>query len=173
MQHGTPVLRILPAIFFSAMWVCSAEPSNAQTVKQGKKVELSQSAASGCDASLWNHVYNPKRLDQLAPCISVTGVITESSADPDGDQHFLLKLDPGQEKLVNKRNLKKKGGDVVLEIVCANPTTMKKVKSACAGYRNPIAIPAVGTHVRATGTYVIDSHNGWAEIHPVSKLQAM
>jgi len=173
MQHGTPVLRILPAIFFSAMWVCSAEHSSAQTIKQGKKVELSQFAASGCDASLWNHVYNPKRLNQLAPCISVTGVITESSADPDGDQHFLLKLDPGQEKLANKRNRKKKGGDIVLEIVCANPTTMKKVKSACAGYRNPIAIPAVGTHVRATGTYVIDSHNGWAEIHPVSKLQAM
>ncbi len=48
----------------------------------------------------------------------MTGVIDESSADPDGDQHFLLKLDPGQGKLVNKRNSKKKGGDLVLEIVC-------------------------------------------------------
>src|SRR5258705_8235456 len=100
MQHSTPAIRILPAIFVCALWVCSVEPSNGQTVKQGKKVELSHFAASGCDASLWNHVYNPTRLNQLAPCISVTGVITESSADPDGDQHFLLKLDPGQEKLV-------------------------------------------------------------------------
>ena len=48
----------------------------------------------------------------------MTGVIDESSADPDGDQHFLLKLDPGQGKLVNKRNSKKKGGDLVLEIEC-------------------------------------------------------
>ncbi len=173
MQLSTPAIRILPIILFSALWVCSAERSNAQSMKQKTKVDLSQFAASGCDASLWNHVYNPKRLTRLSPCLSVTGVITESSADADGDQHFLLKLDPGQDKLVNKRNRKKKGGDIVLEIVCANPTTMKKVKSACAGYTNPIAVPAVGAHVRATGSYVIDSHNGWAEIHPVSKLQAM
>jgi len=103
--------------------------------------------------------------------LSVTGVIDESDADPDGDQHFLLKLDPGQDSLVNKRNAKKKGGDIVLEIVCANPTKMKKVKSACTGYTNPIAIPSVGKHVTATGTYVLDTHNGWVEIHPVSRLE--
>ncbi len=173
MQQKAPAIRIVSVILFSTLWACLAEQSNAQSVKQGTKGDLSQYAASGCDASLWNHVYNPKRLNQLAPCLAVTGVITESSADADGDQHFLLRLDPGQDSLVNKRNRKKKGGDIVLEIVCANPTTMKKVKSACAGYTNRIPIAAVGAHVRATGTYVIDSHNGWAEIHPVSKLQAM
>ena len=107
------------------------------------------------------------------PCLSVIGVIEESSVDADGDQHFLLRLDPGQDTLLNKRNAKKKGGDIVLEIVCANPTTMKKARSACAGYTNRVPVPAVGTHVRATGTYVIDTHNGWVEIHPVSKLQKM
>jgi hypothetical protein len=135
-------------------------------------VGASQSAATGCDASLWNHVYNPKRLQQVTPCMSVTGTITESNVEPDGDQHLLLKVDPGQGKLTNKRNVKKKGGDLVIEIVCANPTSMKKVKSACAGYTNRIAIPSVGAHVRVTGTYVIDTHNGWAEIHPVSKFEA-
>jgi hypothetical protein len=50
---------------------------------------------------------------------------------------------------------------------------MKKAKSACKGYTNRIPIAPVGAHVRATGTYVIDSHNGWAEIHPVSKLEVM
>jgi hypothetical protein len=139
----------------------------------GVQGDLSQSAASGCDASLWDHVYNPTRLQQLAPCVSVTGTIDESDVDADGDQHFLLKLDPGQDALANKRNQKKKQGDLVLEIVCANPTKMKKAKSACAGYTNPISIPSVGAHVRATGTFVIDSHNGWAEIHPVSKLQGI
>jgi hypothetical protein len=104
--------------------------------------------------------------------VSVTGVITESNVESDGDQHFLLTLDPGQGNLTNKRNAKKKGGGLVLEIICANPSSMKKVKSACAGYTNSIPMPAVGTHVRATGTYVIDSHNGWAEIHPVSKFEA-
>ena len=173
MQRSAPAIRIPSLILCSAIWVLSAGQSNAQSLKRGSKLEVFQSAASGCDASLWNHVYNPKRLRQVSACLTVTGVITESSADDDGDQHFLLKLDPGQDNLVNKRNRKKKGGDIVLEIVCANPTTMKKARSACAGYTNPIAIPAVGAHVRATGTYVIDSHNGWAEIHPVSKIQAM
>jgi hypothetical protein len=168
-----PVQSRTVAILLSALCACSGEKSNTQNAEQAAKVEVSQAGASGCDASLWTHVYNPTRLQQLAPCISVTGVIDESNADADGDQHFLLKLDPGQDALVNKRNNKKKSGDIVLEIVCANPTAMKKVKSACTGYTNPIAIPAVGAHVRATGSYVIDSHNGWAEIHPVSKLEAM
>lgn len=137
----------------------------------GSAQNAPQSPAATCDASLWNHVYNPARLQQLAPCLAVTGVIDESDVDADGDQHFLLRLDAGQESLVNKRNAKKKGGELVLEIVCANPTKMKKARSACANYSNPIPIPPVGAHVRVTGTYVIDTHNGWAEIHPVSSVQ--
>jgi len=176
---------VVSTILLSAICACSGDKSYAGSAKADANVDSSPNAAaspgvnaspataSGCDASLWSHVYNPKRLQQVTSCASVTGVITESSADADGDQHFLLKLDPGQDQLVNKRNTKKKGGDLVLEIVCANPTSMKKVKSACAGYSNPISIPSVGAHVRATGTYVIDSHNGWAEIHPVSKFEAL
>ena len=171
MQQSAPARRLVSIILLSAFCACSLEKSNAQSVRQDQKSDVSQPAATGCDASLWDHVYSPARLHQLAPCVSVTGVVEESSVEADGDQHFLLRLDPGQDTLLNKRNQKKKGGDIVLEIVCANPTTMKKAKSACAGYTNPIRIPAVGAHVRATGTYVLDSHNGWVEIHPVSKLQ--
>ena len=161
---------MITLFFVSVFSACSGEKTNTLSAKQFGTAEVSQSAATGCDASLWDHVYSPKRLQQLMPCLSVTGIIDESSVDEDGDQHFLLRLDPGQDTLVNKRNAKKKGGDIVLEIVCANPTTMKKPKSACAGYTNRVPIPAVGAHVRATGTYVIDTHNGWAEIHPVSKF---
>ena len=173
MQRNRLKTLSFSTILLSAVFLCTGEKSYAQSPKHGAKVDASQSAGAGCDASLWTRVYNPKRLQQLQSCVSVTGVINESNVEPDGDQHFLLKLDPGQGKLVNKRNNKKKGGDLVLEIVCANPTSMKKVKSACTGYTNPIPIPAVGAHVRATGTYVIDSHNGWAEIHPVSKLETI
>ena len=180
------MIRPLSIVLLSALFACSAEKSNTQSATQANQPEVSQftasqpavsqpavskPAAGDCDASLWDHVYSPKRLVALAPCLSVTGIIEESSVDDDGDQHMLLKLGPGQDSLVNKRNAKKKGGDIVLEIVCANPTKMKKPKKACTGYTNRIPIPAVGTHVRATGTYVIDSHNGWAEIHPISKLQ--
>ncbi|HUR00102.1 MAG TPA: hypothetical protein VM166_11655, partial [Gemmatimonadaceae bacterium] len=102
-----------------------------------------------------------------------TGTVTVSLADDDGDQHFLLMLDRGQENLLTKRNEKKKSGFLVVEIVCANPVKLKKVKSACAGYTNPIPLPSVGEHVRVTGTHVIDSHNGWAEIHPVSRIEKL
>jgi hypothetical protein len=173
MHKNVRVTHIVSLCLLSTLCACSGEKANTQSVKQANYTEASQPAATGCDASLWNHVYNPGRLQQLASCVSVTGTIDESSVDADGDQHFLLKLDPGQDTLVNKRNDKKKSGDIVLEIVCANPTTMKKAKSACAGYTNPVGIQPVGAHVRATGTYVLDSHNGWVEIHPVSKLEKM
>lgn len=126
-----------------------------------------------CDASLWSRVYSPKRLVVVNACIEATGVIVESDANEDGDQHFLLKLDPGQDRLLSKRNVKKKGGALVIEIVCANPAKPKKAKKACAGYTNPIAIPAIGAHVRVSGSYVTDTHNNWMEIHPVSKVELM
>ena len=176
---------VISSILLPAVCACSAASSDKQSTSSNEQQlatnapvapatsngDASAAAATGCDASLWNHVYNPSRLQQLASCISATGIVAESAVDPDGDQHFLLKLDPGQDALVNKRNDKKKTGDLVVEIVCANPTSMKKAKRACEGYTNPIAIPAVGAHVRVTGTHVMDSHNGWTEIHPVSKLE--
>ena len=124
-----------------------------------------------CDKSIWSHVYNPSRLTIVKRCISVTGTVTESSRDDDGDQHFLVKLDAGQDRLLKKRNMSKKGGNLVAEIVCANKVKLKKAKPACSGYSNPVTLPAVGSHVTVTGTYVIDTHNGWAEIHPVSRVQ--
>jgi hypothetical protein len=129
--------------------------------------------ASPCDASLWKRVYNPTRLTQVKACIVATGIIEESNVDPDGDQHFLMKLDAGESGLLNKRNLKKKKGDLVVEIVCANPVKLKKVAATCLGYKNTIPIPRVGAHVRVTGTYVVDGHNGWTEIHPVSRIEAV
>jgi hypothetical protein len=126
--------------------------------------------AQTCDASLWKRVYNPTRLTKVNACITATGTITESSADPDGDQHFLLKLDKGQKALLNKRNKKKKDESLVVEIVCANPVRLRKVKGICDGYRNSVMIPPVGAHVKVTGSYVIDTHNGWAEIHPASGI---
>jgi hypothetical protein len=133
--------------------------------------DLSRFAATGCDATLWNRVYNPTRLEKLADCVKATGTVEESLVDPDGDQHFLLKLDAGQEALVNAVNTKKRKGDLVVEIVCANPVTLPKVKETCSGYANRIPLPSVGAHYVVLGSYVIDTHNGWAEIHPASSVQ--
>ena len=118
-------------------------------------------------------MYTPDRLQKLNPCIAVTGTVAASLADEDGDQHCLLMLDSGQENLLTKRNQTKKSGYIIVEIVCANPAKFQEAQSACAGYTNRIALPTVGAHVRVTGTYVIDSHNDWAEIHPVTRIEKL
>jgi hypothetical protein len=128
-------------------------------------------AANDCNPALWDHVYDPERLEVIDKCKVVTGVIEEQDQNEDGDTHMLLKLDAGQEGLVNKRNLKKKSGDLVVEVVCANAVSDKKAKEACTNYSNAIPLPKVGDHVTVTGSYVNDSHNGWLEIHPVSAIQ--
>ncbi len=126
-----------------------------------------------CDTLLWKYVYNRERLQVTDICKTVTGVIEESSANEDGDQHMLLKLDAGQEDLLTKKNTKKKQGDLVIEAVCANKTTLGKVGNTCNGYINKIQIPKLGEHVKVTGSLVIDSHNGWAEIHPITKIEIL
>src|SRR5229473_584076 len=98
MNHNVRVTRFVSLFVVSALCACSGEKSNTQSVNNVSAAEVSQSAATGCDASLWAHVYSPKRLQQVAPCISVTGIIEESNVDEDGDQHFLLKLDQGQDQ---------------------------------------------------------------------------
>ncbi len=171
MIHFTPdSVRATCAFAVVVILSCFPTRSEGQSAKHGKQPSASSVATSGCDDALWTRVYNPKRLEKIAKCVTVKGIVALSAPDDDGDQHFLLKLDPGQQGLLNKRNIKKKEGYLVVEIVCANPISVKKAKASCRGYTNRISIPAVGSHVAVTGSYVIDSHNGWAEIHPVSKV---
>jgi hypothetical protein len=127
---------------------------------------------SSCDPSLWKHVYNPSRLQVLDHCKVVTGVVGEMAADDDGDEHMLLKLDAGQDSLVNKKNVKKKQGALVIEVVCAANAILPAAAESCKGYRTSIGLPKVGQHVQVSNSYVIDTHNGWAEIHPVSRIVA-
>lgn len=177
------VVQILPA-FLSLAILFSCQAKKGGKHKKKDKVEQTtltsetqnlndNNSATDCDTSLWKYVYNPDRLEVIAKCKTVTGVIEESSADADGDQHMLLKLDNGQEDLLTKKNRKKKQGDLVIEAVCANKTTLKKVGNTCQGYINKIQIPKLGDHVKVTGSLVIDSHNGWAEIHPITKIEVL
>jgi hypothetical protein len=134
--------------------------------------DLANAISTNCDSSIWKYVYDPERLDVIEKCVTVTGIVEESSADEDGDQHMLLKLDQGQESLINKKNQKEKNGYLVIEAVCVNKTSLPKVGGTCKGYVNHIKLPKVGDHVKVTGSYVIDTHNGWAEIHPITKIEA-
>jgi len=130
-----------------------------------------QQSNKNCDEKIWNFVYEPKRLEVLDKCKTVTGTIVERNADADGDEHMLLKLDAGQENLLKKNNFTKKDGNLVIEAVCINHITRKIAKGICKGYVNLVKLPNVGDHVRVTGSYVLDSHNGWTEIHPISKVE--
>ena len=130
-----------------------------------------QKDSKNCDKKLWNFVWEPKRLQVLDKCKTVTGIIVERNADSDGDEHMLLKLDPGQEKLLRKKNYSKKGGNLVIEAICINHITRKIAKGICNGYINQVQLPRIGDHVKVTGSYVIDTHNGWSEIHPITKVE--
>lgn len=165
-------------LFSTVLLSCSAQKHKKHRKKDADTPSTSIKTASNssggnCDTTVWKYVYNPGRLQVIEMCKTVTGVIEESSANKDGDQHMLIKLDKGQETLLTKRNIQKKQGDLVLEAVCANNVSQKKVGNTCSGYVNKIKIPAVGAHVKVTGSYVIDSHNGWAEIHPITKIELL
>jgi len=174
-----PILIIL-----SGLLVSSCETKKEKKHKKKDKEEQTTSTdqtqnvqdnntSIDCDTSFWKYVYNPERLEVIDKCKTVAGVIEESSADEDGDQHMLLKLDNGQEELLTKKNTKKKQGDLVIEAVCANKPKLNKVGNTCNGYINKIQIPKLGEHVKVTGSLVIDSHNGWAEIHPITKIEIL
>lgn len=118
-----------------------------------------------------SHVYSPDRLRLLSPCVTVSGVIDAIRTERDGDLHVLLRLDPGQSRFLNAENALEEG-DLVLEPVCVNRPTQADAVSACSGYTNPLTIPAVGSHVSATGAWVLDLDHEWLEIHPVASFGA-
>ncbi len=100
-----------------------------------------------CDESLWSHVYAgifhtaKDRLQVIDPCKTVTGTIVFAGGEPDADIHIRLKLNPGQESLLNGKNKAPlssgQGGFLVVEPICQkNPTQADTVKEkVCDGFR--------------------------------------
>ncbi len=127
-------------------------------------------SSSACDATLWNHVYHPQRLNILDACKTVTGVIESVKVEPDGDYHIRLRLDSPFSQLVNQENIDKQHGDLILEPICEHAVTQTDAVSACSGFAGTIAPPTVGSHVKVTGSYVLDTEHGWMEIHPVTSI---
>ena len=138
-----------------------------------------------CDATISTHVYHPNRLIVKQECIEVTGTIADATAhqshhqadgtrhEKDGDTHGWLKLDTGQENLLNDGNKSDEDGNLVFEIICRFPIspTAPDAKAACQGYTDNITIPPIGSHVRIVGRYVQDTfHAKWMEIHPVTNI---
>jgi hypothetical protein len=126
------------------------------------------------DQSLWNHIYNPARLQVVDTCKSVIGVIESKRVEKDGDYHIRVKLDPQFSNLINSANIKNQFGDLVVEPICVNKVTQADAISACQNFRQNISIPPISSHVNITGSYVLDKeHGNWAEIHPVTSITIM
>jgi hypothetical protein len=140
-------------------------------VLSSSTMTIAASAAQVCDQLLWNHVYIPERLKVVNPCISVTGVIESIKSEPDGDYHIRVKLDQQYSNMTNISNRIFQHGDIVVEAICAHETSESDATAACASFHQDLSIPAIGTHVRVTGSYVLDRlHFNWAEIHPVTAI---
>lgn len=123
-----------------------------------------------CDTNLWQHIYKSARLRVLEECKAVTGIVIWVHPEPDGDYHIRLKLDTGQESLLNTRNIEKQYGCLVLEIICARKVIQKDAASSCAGFINNVQIPQKGEHIKVIGSYVLDIEHGWNELHPVTSI---
>lgn len=146
--------------------------------------EVSQAATAPLSLrELWGHVYNPTRLKIHLGRIAAVGTIVDAThgrrkdgvrKEADGDCHGWLKLDSGQEELLNAGNKSDEEGNLVFEIVCMFPVTQADAKKSCHGYTNAIRVPRVGTHVRMIGSWVQDdNHAKWNEIHPVESIEVL
>jgi hypothetical protein len=158
----------------SPPFAAESSNNNNNNINPAPSLNTSQStpAKDGkCDQSLWNHVYNPTRLQVVAPCKSVLGVIESKRVEKDGDYHIRVKLDPPFSNLINSANMKNQFGDLVVEPICVNRVTQADAISACQNFHQNISIPPISSHVNITGSYVLDKeHGNWAEIHPVTSI---
>lgn len=144
--------------------------------------QVNVTAKAPCDASLLAHVYHPKRLVVKQACISVTGTLVDASHgrqkdgcrhEADGDCHTWLKLDPGEDGLLNDKNLSNEAGNLVIEPICRYSVTQADAVEACKDWKQPLALPPPGSHMRVTGAYVLDTAHGHMEIHPISAIEVL
>jgi hypothetical protein len=128
-----------------------------------------------CNSSLWKHVYHPERFIKYG-CRTVTGVVALIRPhEKDGDFHVCLKLDKGQPRYLNQKNMDHQRGCLVLEIICISPVTQQDAIRPCKKCPQPVKCPKKGDHIKVTGTFVTDTDggHGWNEIHPVSTIEKL
>jgi len=110
--------------------------------------------SGGCPSSsrVLRGVYHPERLTVLSACQRATGVVTIVRAEPDGDLHFDVRLDPSYRSLLRSGNAKQHG-DLVIEFMPRD-----------GGH---LPAPSVGDRVSLVGAWVDDTDHNWNELHPV------
>ncbi|HWN99753.1 MAG TPA: hypothetical protein VNS63_10830 [Blastocatellia bacterium] len=144
----------------------------AAVVSPEIKAAAHAAAATGCDNSLWQHVYHPARLQVVEKCIEVTGTIHHLKKEADGDDHIQVKVDPPFDKLLNARNISVQAACLVVEPVCESAVTQTDAVAACKDFHSPVRLPGVDQHVKIRGSFILDTeaNHGWTEIHPVTSI---
>jgi hypothetical protein len=166
----------------------------AATDPGGNSVQQSPPMPPGCrGGDPLAGVHHPGRIEVVKNCVAVTGTVVWARAFADGDYKFNLRLDPGDEHLLNDHNRRDQGGALVCEIIPADQpgcTPGERVKvplgifqrieewyngpydfGICSGAHIPM--PQAGARVRVVGPHVIDHGHGWMEIHPVWSLEVL
>jgi len=87
-------------------------------------------------------------------------------ASVDGDVVLDIAVDAPFEA-VSSGNRSGLNGWLRVEAVCQAPV-VRYAELACARFKGTVPIPATGTRVQVTGSYVLDTNHGWMEIHPVA-----
>ncbi len=130
--------------------------------------------SSGCDSSLWNHVYHKTRLTVIQPCATVTGTVHIVRPEKDGDIHIQLALDSQFSNMLNAINGSKQNNALVIEPMCDRTPTQPDAIASCQGFTQKFPALTEGAHVKVTGSYVEDHEpgHGWREIHPITSVTA-
>lgn len=172
-MKGWLVLGVVVLVLVAIFVVRAAPPTELATPTPGAAVSPETGAAcAGHDPK--EGVYHPDRLIVRNPCLTVTGTVRLVRAEPDGDYHIRLALDPPFADLVNDRNRAEQQGGLVVEIVCDNPVSQQDAVATCASVSSALRLPppSVGAHISVTGPYVLDTSHGWMEIHPLYEYHA-
>lgn len=159
---GDLVRETTATLFPTPTWAAAARSA---AVPSGQALPSQTSAiCAGRDPKA--NIYHPARLELLDPCKTVAGTVATIRHEADGDLHIGLRLDQGQEALINAKNRSEQSGNLIVEIICADPVTQADAVASCANYTNTVPVPAISQHVSVTGPYVLDLDHGWNEIHP-------
>ncbi len=151
-------------------------PAAEATPTEGPTAPPTPAPAARCEPSDQDrYVYHPARLEVLASCIRMTGVVEAVRKEADGDLHILLALDPAYADLLRPANQGVELGDLVVEPVCVGAVTQTDAIALCTDDPDPLPgpFPPIGRHVWMEGRYVLDhEHGDWAELHPLYRWGA-
>ncbi|MBI4317767.1 MAG: hypothetical protein HY675_04695 [Chloroflexi bacterium] len=104
-------------------------------------------------------VHHPARIKVIDRCVTVRGTVAIVRDHEDGDWDIGLVPDPPDLDLLGRGNLTKLGGLLVVEVIPMDQPTVKR--------------PRAGSRIAVTGAYVVDTPNGWREIHPAWQIEEL